>query len=213
MLRPTVLLLDEPLAGLDHQMAQQTLTLLRSTQRRLGLTTVLVTHDQEIALSSADRLVVMNQGRILQSGPPREVFEQPSDAFVAQFLGRAAFLPVEVLDTLPDGRALVTIFGREQSLPAHPDVVPGPGVAVIRPHALTVSATDQRSGPWAEATGELALIQEVRYYGDHVEYALETEHGSALATGDLDAAIEPQRTVRLRLDRAHTWVLPRAGRA
>ena len=84
---PRVLLLDEPLAALDRKLREEMREELREILRAVGITTVFVTHDQAEALSLSDRIAVMNQGRIEQLGPPREVYERPATRFVADFIG------------------------------------------------------------------------------------------------------------------------------
>jgi len=90
--RPDVLLLDEPLSNLDAKLRQDVRVEIRELQRKLGLTTVMVTHDQEEALIMADRLVVMNEGRIRQIGSQQDLYERPSEKFVADFVGRSTFI-------------------------------------------------------------------------------------------------------------------------
>jgi putative spermidine/putrescine transport system ATP-binding protein len=92
-IRPDVLLLDEPLSNLDAKLRQEVRVEIRELQRQLGLTTVMVTHDQEEALTMADRLVVMNEGSVRQVGSQRDLYERPADRFVAGFVGRSTFLP------------------------------------------------------------------------------------------------------------------------
>ncbi len=91
-IRPDVLLLDEPLSNLDAKLRQEVRVEIRELQRKLGLTTVMVTHDQEEALTMADRLVVMNEGSVRQVGSQRDLYERPADRFVAGFVGRSTFL-------------------------------------------------------------------------------------------------------------------------
>ncbi|MBM3646226.1 MAG: ABC transporter ATP-binding protein [Alphaproteobacteria bacterium] len=91
-IRPDVLLLDEPLSNLDAKLRQEVRIEIRELQRQLGLTTVMVTHDQEEALTMADRLVVMNEGAVRQVGTQRDLYERPADRFVAGFVGRTTFL-------------------------------------------------------------------------------------------------------------------------
>jgi putative spermidine/putrescine transport system ATP-binding protein len=90
--RPDVLLLDEPLSNLDAKLRQDVRVEIRELQRKLGLTTVMVTHDQEEALTMADRLVVMNEGRIRQIGSQQDLYERPAEKFVADFVGRSSFI-------------------------------------------------------------------------------------------------------------------------
>src|SRR5882724_10082244 len=91
-IRPDVLLLDEPLSNLDAKLREEVRIEIRELQRQLGLTTVMVTHDQEEALTMADRLVVMNEGSVCQVGSQRDLYERPADRFVAGFVGRSTFL-------------------------------------------------------------------------------------------------------------------------
>ncbi len=95
-MEPTVLLLDEPLSNLDAQLRKEMRLEIKTLQRRLGITILYVTHDQEEALTMADRVAVMGQGVIHQTGSPEAVFEQPADRFVAEFMGCTTFLPCEV---------------------------------------------------------------------------------------------------------------------
>jgi spermidine/putrescine transport system ATP-binding protein len=94
--RPAVLLLDEPMAALDSKLRKEMRGELKSLQKSLGITFVLVTHDQEEALTLSDRLAVMNRGRLEQICAPREVYERPASRFVAEFIGTVNFLPVKV---------------------------------------------------------------------------------------------------------------------
>ena len=91
-IRPDVLLLDEPLSNLDAKLRLEVRVEIRELQRKLGLTTVMVTHDQEEALTMADRLVVMSEGAVRQAGSQRDLYERPADRFVAGFVGRSTFL-------------------------------------------------------------------------------------------------------------------------
>ncbi|MEQ8439947.1 MAG: ABC transporter ATP-binding protein [Ilumatobacter fluminis] len=97
--RPKVLLLDEPLAALDLKLRQGMQFELKQLQREVGITFVFVTHDQEEALSMADRIGVMGDGELLQVGTPEEIYDQPVNRFVADFIGRSNFLPGTVEDT------------------------------------------------------------------------------------------------------------------
>ena len=92
VIEPDILLLDEPLSNLDAKLRQEVRVEIRELQRKLGLTTVMVTHDQEEALTMADRLVVMSNGRVQQVGSQRELYENPANTFVAGFVGRTNFL-------------------------------------------------------------------------------------------------------------------------
>jgi len=99
VINPKLFLLDEPLSNLDAKLRAEVRIEIRALQQRLGLTTLLVTHDREEALTMADRLVVMEGGRVRQIGSPRELYDEPQDAFVADFVGRCNILPGTREDT------------------------------------------------------------------------------------------------------------------
>jgi len=92
---PSLLLLDEPLSALDAKVREDLRAEIRAVQQRLGITTIMVTHDQEEALAMADLIVVINKGRIEQAGSPRDLYEKPATAFVADFIGRMNVLPLD----------------------------------------------------------------------------------------------------------------------
>jgi spermidine/putrescine transport system ATP-binding protein len=116
VLRPRVLLLDEPLGALDARLRKSLQVELKAIQAEIGITFVFVTHDQEEALTMSDRLAVMNAGRVEQAGPPREVYEQPETVFVADFLGASNLLTAEA--SRADGPGCGLRIG-ERTLRAH----------------------------------------------------------------------------------------------
>ena len=135
---PRLLLLDEPLANLDRLLREELVDDLRTILKRVGVTTIFVTHDQAEAFALADRVAVMRAGRIEQEGPPQEVHRAPANAFVAGFLGFQNLLAGSVVpDTdAPAGWAVETVFGRLPlvELPA-PGVLEGAHCVLIRPDA------------------------------------------------------------------------------
>ena len=131
---PGLLLLDEPLSALDARVRLRLRHEIKDLQRRLGVTTIMVTHDQEEALTMADRIVVMNHGVIEQVGPPQEIYRQPTTSFVADFVGSMNFLPGRL--TSPD---LVTVAGLSFACLPQEGLVPGKDVRVcIRPEDVKV---------------------------------------------------------------------------
>jgi putative spermidine/putrescine transport system ATP-binding protein len=132
-IRPDVLLLDEPLSNLDAKLRQEVRVEIRELQRQLGLTTVMVTHDQEEALTMADRLVVMNEGSVCQVGTQRELYDKPADRFVAGFVGRSTFLSGTIE---APGR-----FRTEGGLDlACAGGVPGSAALALRPERVEIAA-------------------------------------------------------------------------
>ena len=149
---PTMLLLDEPLANLDAKLRVMMREEIRALQRRLGITTLYVTHDQEEATAVSDRLAVFNHGRLIQLGTPEEIYTRPRTLFVADFIGRANFLPVRLVDrTLPAADVILrngTLLRPERRVRLEPDEaatlsVDDDGTVMIRPEHL---ALDRSAG-------------------------------------------------------------------
>jgi putative spermidine/putrescine transport system ATP-binding protein len=131
--RPDVLLLDEPLSNLDAKLREVVRVEIRELQRQLGITTVMVTHDQEEALIMADRMVVMSEGAVRQVGTQRALYEQPADRFVAGFVGRSNLLPGRIV---APGR-----FETEGGLTlACAGGVPGSAVIAVRPERVVLGS-------------------------------------------------------------------------
>jgi iron(III) transport system ATP-binding protein len=130
---PPILLLDEPLSNLDAKLRVSLRRDIREIQKRLGLTAVYVTHDQEEALEVSDRIAVMSQGRLEQVGTPEDIYERPERVFVADFIGAANLIKGEV----KSGR-FVAVNGGNLPLPDKP--TDGPGTLLIRPEHVVLSA-------------------------------------------------------------------------
>ena len=109
VMKPKMLLFDEPLSNLDLKLRLQTRTEIKRVQQMLGMTVLYVTHDQSEALSMSDRVFIMNHGRIIQSGTPEEIYNNPASAFIADFIGNANFISAEVEET--EGRRITVRFG------------------------------------------------------------------------------------------------------
>ncbi len=133
---PEVLLLDEPLSNLDAKLRDRARIWLAELQRRTGVTTIYVTHDQLEALALSDRIIVMNNGRIAQIGTPREIYETPADVFVADFVGGSNLLEA-VVGPGPGGEAIATLQNGER-LAVLPSAAPGPCTLAIRPERVIV---------------------------------------------------------------------------
>ena len=111
--KPRLLLLDESLSALDYKLRKQMQNELKALQRKLGITFVFVTHDQEEALTMSDRIVVMRDGRIEQDGTPREIYEEPKNLFVAGFIGEINMFNATVIERLDEQRVRANVEGRE----------------------------------------------------------------------------------------------------
>ena len=145
-IRPDVLLLDEPLSNLDAKLREEVRIEIRELQRQLGLTTIMVTHDQEEALTVADRLVVMAEGEIRQIGSQRDLYERPTDRFVAGFVGRSTFLQGRV--TAPG--EFETAGGLRLKCR---DGATGPASLLLRPERLSLGAAERDGQPPARQGG------------------------------------------------------------
>jgi spermidine/putrescine ABC transporter ATP-binding subunit len=155
---PTVILMDEPLGALDRQLRQHMQVEIKLLQGRLGATVIYVTHDQEEALTMADRVAILNHGHIMQYGAPQDLYRSPSSSFVAGFLGEMNFLPAEVVET-SNQRMIVriasTTIGVASPTGQH-DNRPGQVVYVgVRPEAMTIAPV--RSNP-AQIAAEVKHI-------------------------------------------------------
>jgi putrescine transport system ATP-binding protein len=164
---PRLLLLDEPLSALDRNLRIETRGELARLQRRLGTSFILVTHDQEEALTLADRIGVMQDGRLAQVGSPAEVYERPNTRFVAEFLGAANILPaVAQADglLLPDLGVTVRMAAM---------VAPGPVLLALRPERLRIGATD--------APNRLAgVVAERSYAGETLTHSVRLPNDAVL---------------------------------
>ncbi|SCZ04808.1 iron(III) transport system ATP-binding protein [Microvirga guangxiensis] len=169
VLEPQVLLFDEPLSNLDAKLRRRVREDIRELQQSLNLTVAYVTHDQEEALAVSDHIIVMSNARIAQTGTPRELYEEPADLFVADFIGDANIISGEVLD---EGGAVanVRIGGVDIQLPRR-GVGRGPVKLAVRPDAI---ALDEGSA----ASGKLmGTVKKASYLGTQVEYEVESPIG------------------------------------
>jgi putative spermidine/putrescine transport system ATP-binding protein len=168
VLRPKVLLLDEPLGALDKQLREEMQVELKRIQREAGITFIFVTHDQEEAMRMSDRIAVFNQGKIEQIGTPREVYENPSSAFVASFLG---------VSNLISGPSAVELFGSPQTINVRPERIR------LHKENAKVSAGD---------IGVKATITDVAYTGANTLYVLEAVDGLRLIATRLNEELPGQ---------------------
>ncbi len=186
VLEPTVLLLDEPLGALDLRLRRQMQIELKQIQRRVGITFLYVTHDQEEAMSMSDRIVVMNRGRIDQDGTPLEIFERPATRFVAEFTGARNIFDGRVLSSSGDS-ATVTFGGLNA-------VVHVSGVhadqrvsVVIRPERVTL--TPRVTSSPGQAITWPATILDLAYKGATMSYTIALSDGTPLMAEQMHARL------------------------
>ena len=184
VIRPEILLLDEPLSNLDAKLREEMQIELRQIQRTVGTTTILVTHDQAEAMALSDRIAVMNQGRVEQVGRPHEAYERPATAFVASFLGKTNVLPAAVAGhqaSIGDGAWPIT------------GATDGPASATIRPEKI---------GFIDEAACSLGGRVRTRIFqGNHWLYQVETACGLVTVIRQNSGEMAPAEGAQVRL----TW--------
>jgi putrescine transport system ATP-binding protein len=184
--RPRILLLDEPLAALDRKLRETTQFELMALQRRLGLTFMIVTHDQDEAMITADRLAVMREGEIAQVGAPAEVYEAPQSRYVADFLGAVNLFEARIESTAADGLRLATADGAFLAHPAALQAV-APGASAwlaVRPEKLAL-----HTGEPAPSINRIAgRLAEIGYLGDRTTYLVELASGRTVRCVRANAA-------------------------
>ena len=167
VIEPSVLLMDEPLSNLDAKLRVQMRTVIKKLQRRLGITTIYVTHDQEEALAISDRIAVMKDGNIMQIGTPNEIYAKPQNPFVAGFIGVSNFLECDVKNDEVTIQGEMTI-----KIPVRKEFT-GKGKLSARPEQLFFSET-----------GMPGKILFSTFLGDFIEYEVELDNGQSLIVNE-----------------------------
>jgi spermidine/putrescine transport system ATP-binding protein len=191
---PTVLLLDEPLGALDMKLRKEMQLELKALQQEVGITFVYVTHDQEEALTMSDVIVVMRDGRIQQMGQPTELYEQPVNRFVSDFIGTSNFIDATVVAFDPATRRATVRSDRGLTLggpvtcgagaPTAGDAV----LVAVRPERLEVVADGQAAPPvdgWTQIDGR---VLQGTYLGDQTEFRVQTDQAGELVVRRQNAA-------------------------
>lgn len=204
VLRPEVLLLDEPLGALDLKLRRSMQVLMKEIQHEVGITFVYVTHDQEEAFSMSSRIGIMNKGVLEQVDSPQGVYRRPSSAFVADFVGASNHVTVDVLSA-SGSRFRVGVPGLGEM---NCDGVPGVGVGrsavmVVRPELIEIVQRDTE--------GSIAgVIRDVAYNGPTIDYKVETTLGSFAVKTDGQRLAEAGSTVGIRWSLSACWLVPSA---
>jgi putrescine transport system ATP-binding protein len=190
--RPKVLLLDEPLAALDRKLREETRFELKELQTRLRTTFVIVTHDQDEAMTVADRIAVMNRGRVVQAGAPVEIYERPNCRWVAGFVGDVNLIEGQVAEVYPS-------FVRFEAgalrlrLP-HADVAPGPAAVALRPEKIRIS----HAVPEGEIeNGAAGSVTDIGYLGTLSIYKVRLDGDLTLKAAVVSAARDAARAIHL----------------
>ncbi len=175
--RPQLLLLDEPLGALDKKLREQTQFELVNIIEKVGVTCVMVTHDQEEAMTMANRIAIMSKGRVLQVGTPQEVYEYPANRFVADFIGNVNLLDGQLSVDEPDRCAVATALGEVQVGHSLSGAV-GMAVAVaVRPEKISIGKQRPEGVRANLFTGR---VKEIAYFGSYNTYIVVTPQGKTV---------------------------------
>ena len=186
--RPTVLLLDEPLGALDLKLRKEMQVELTSLQQELGMTFVMVTHDQEEALSMSDRIAVMNEGRVEQVGSPSEIYEQPRTPFIADFIGETNLFRGRLLHQEHDELSVTTDGGMQLAVKTQDTWGSGGSEVVVsvRPEKVHVSLYK----PEVAINCFEGELRNIMYLGTHVHYVVELRSGDRVTVMQVNSGGE-----------------------
>ena len=198
--RPRVLLLDEPMAALDKKLRGETQFELMELQRKLGLTFIIVTHDQSEAMTVADRIAVMDRGRLMQVAPPAAIYEQPNSRWVADFIGDVNVFEGRLgadglsVEGTPAGRLQVAVKA---------DAVPGAAVCVaVRPEKVCITSEPRLPGADNCVAG---TIVDIGYLGDTSIYKLRLRDGSVVKAMVANVGSHAERALAFGNEVWLTW--------
>lgn len=200
---PPILLLDEPLSNLDAKIRMAMRHEIRALQQRIGLTAIHVTHDQEEAMTMADRIVILDQGQIAQTGAPEDVYRRPNSAFVASFLG--ADNVIEATAVMEGDKLVVQIADGAGATLSGRSRIEGPCIVQFRSSAVHL-------GPRADAALTLrGRITQASYPGGHFRYQIDTPAGRLFVNDETRAAAGDTVEVSIVADDLHVFPRQIAG--
>lgn len=196
---PEILLLDEPLSNLDAKLREQMRIELKALQKRIGVTTIYVTHDQEEALVLSDRIAVMNAGKIEQLAKPSEVYGSPKTRFVVDFIGKVNYIPGKVVEVVDD-RCKVSVVDTDETIIScrvKEGINTGDSVVVtIRPEGITTHTDSSKRNP----NGITCRVKTTAYYGDRMDYQLTIGKQTINVSTPLSVQLNPGDTAIVELD-------------
>ncbi len=204
VIQPPLLLLDEPLSNLDAKLRESLRYELKRLQRELGITSIYVTHDQVEALALSTHIAVMKSGEVVQLGKPREVYTEPTNRFVAEFIGTSNFIPGTVGERRGTQYTVETTNGTLHIDAAHELPVGNDVVVSIRPEAVSLS-TASRPGSANEWHGTVVTRA---FLGDAVDHVVAVGKQEIRARTNPEISIEPGTQVYLQLDPAKISLVP-----
>ena len=172
VIRPRVLLFDEPLSNLDAKLRVQMRHEIRDLQRRLAITTVYVTHDQEEAMAVSDRIAVMNAGSVVQEGSAEDLYHRPASQFVAQFVGRVNLVAGRVAEVAGDTMKVAALGTTIDAHSVRPGAKAGDAVRlVVRPEAIAIAVATTAAADHADGSLR-ATVTARTFLGEKIEYLL-----------------------------------------
>ena len=201
---PSLVLLDEPLANLDVHLRASMEREFSDFHRQTGTTMIYITHDQAEAMALADRIAVMDEGKIVQIATPHALYRQPATEMVARFIGQGMVLPANVVDVLDAGRCVVELFGKKITLRCGPDCKPGGAKICLKSNALSIA---DKSG-----TGIAGTIGYLIYRGGYrrAEIAIDAAPEINVSV-DVPEGTPVQTGQAVTIDIDDGWVIPPQG--
>ncbi len=201
--QPKVLLLDESLSALDYHLRKKMQNELKALQRKLGITFIYVTHDQEEALAMSDRILVMRDGQIEQDASPREIYEDPKNLFVASFIGKINIFDAIALYRINEKRIRANVEGYECDLYTHLSISQGqPLKVLLRPEDLRVKEIDNEQ----HQIGLIGYVRERNYKGMMLDIEVEMNNGKQIMVSEFFNENDPDVDHSLAQKIAVTWV-------
>ncbi|QJC35470.1 spermidine/putrescine ABC transporter ATP-binding protein PotA [Enterobacteriaceae endosymbiont of Donacia proxima] len=210
--QPKLLLLDESLSALDYRLRRKMQNELKALQRKLGITFILITHNQEEALSISDRIILLRNGKIEQDGTPREIYEEPKNLFVAKFIGDINIFNAFILKKINNNQFKVNLENFICTIKIPFNVFPGEKIHVLlRPEDLKIKKIDQNTDI---NTGITGYIQEKNYKGMTLESILKLNNGKIITVSEFfnenDPYVDHLLNQKMLINWVETWeiVLP-----
>jgi iron(III) transport system ATP-binding protein len=205
---PRLLLLDEPLSNLDALLREQMRGELRRLQKEVGVTAIYVTHDQAEALALSDRIAIMRNGAIVQVGAPRQIYNQPRNAFVATFIGRSNLLPGKLLDRDQQSAQIATALGPILCKAPNSSAGRAPGAALIRPEHVIVKRPGDHAGD-GPVNRFCGRVVQLAFLGEATECVVQISDVAILVRGvagqydaaeEVDVFFPPEQTSAIIVD-------------
>lgn len=201
VITPDVLLMDEPLSNLDAKLRLEMRTVIRHTQKNVGITTVYVTHDQEEAMAISDKIAVMKDGVIQHVGKPKDIYQRPKNVFVATFIGRTNIVPAKIQNGV-----LMFEGGYQEEIPALKTAEDQEVLCSIRPEEFVISTEDGQ--------GIHGVVKEYTYLGLNTHYVIELDDGKTveiIEESSLDEKLAEGQNVFLTIKKEKVNVFDKSG--